>query len=147
MSLKGVNILVVDDDEFVRETLKDQLEVENAKVTLASDGNEAYELITKPNSFDIVLSDIRMPNCTGIELVNKVRNFAGKAPDIILISAFTEISSKEAKQLGAKGIFLKKNIIERLLEHVQTKKVEKKQVEEKKLPEEGAFNILNFTIK
>lgn len=143
-----MHILVVDDDEFVRMTLREQLEFENAKVTLASDGNEAYDLITAKNNFDLILSDIRMPNCTGIELVNRVRHYEGKVPDIILISAFADISSAEAKQMGAQAIFMKKNVIERLIEHVKEKSAQKKEKpEESKPADDGIFNILNFTIK
>jgi len=147
MSLENMHILIVDDDQFVRETLKDLLELEGASISLANDGLQAFELVTKAESkFDLVLSDIRMPNCTGIEFLNKIRSYEGKVPDVILISGFTDISEKQATELGAKGIFMKKNVLDRLLEYVRKKKEEKEPVIEDVLAEDGNFNILKFSI-
>lgn len=146
-SLENMHILIVDDDENIRHTLKDILEAENAVITLANDGQQAFDLVVKEgDKFDLILSDIRMPNCTGIEFLNKIRDYEGNAPDVILISGFSDVTPKEAKLLGAKGIFMKKNVLDRLLEYVRKKKTEKEIVNDDVFAEDDSFNILKYSI-
>ncbi len=113
--LKGAHILVVDDEALLRETIQTHLELEGARVTQASNGLEAYDLI-KSEEFNVILSDIRMPECSGIELLNKIRESKIKTPPIVLMSAFTDISEDKAKELGARGMFLKPDNINYLKE-------------------------------
>ena len=109
--LKGSKVLIVDDEQDLRETLRTHLELEDAVVTEASNGLEAYALILK-NSYDVILSDIRMPGCSGVELLEKIRNSKIKTAPVVLMSAFTDITEDKAKELGARGMFLKpENII------------------------------------
>lgn len=62
-------ILLVDDDESVREVLKIFLEEENYYVTDADDGKIATQLL-KLDGYDLVISDVKMPNMGGIELLH-----------------------------------------------------------------------------
>lgn len=144
-----MHLLVVDDDAYVLETLQGLFELEDAKVTTATDGNKAFELLTKPHSFDLVLSDVRMPNCSGIELLKKLRDYEKKVPDVILVSAFSDISPKQANSMGAAAIFAKKDVVDRLVEHVKEKKAQKDKVnnEVSDVKDLDDMNILNFTIK
>ncbi len=68
------NILVVDDEEDVRDTLKNVLKSMNYNAFSAADGKEALEII-KNNKIDVVLSDLYMPEIDGIELLKRVREF------------------------------------------------------------------------
>jgi two-component system response regulator PilR (NtrC family) len=65
-------ILVVDDEESIREFLEIMLRKEGYEITLAEDGQKAKELLQK-KSFDMIISDLQMPNMTGIELLKYVR--------------------------------------------------------------------------
>lgn len=105
-SLKGIRILIVDDDQNIRETLSILLSLDGAIISEASDGNIAYDMIQNYD-YNIIISDIRMPVCSGVELLNKVKKAKNKIPPILLMSAFTDISTAKAKELGAKGMFLK----------------------------------------
>lgn len=105
--LNGVRILIVDDEKLIRETLTELLTLDGAVVSEASDGNQAYEMIKNYN-YNVVLSDIRMPECSGVDLLKRVRQDKSKdMPPILLMSAFTDISADKAKDLGAKGMFIK----------------------------------------
>jgi len=148
MNLEGMHILLVDDDHHVLETLQTLLELEDAKITTASDGNEAFDLLCRTHDFDLVLSDVRMPGCGGIQLLEKIRNYKSAVPEVILISAFTDITPRKAKQMGASAIFMKKNMIDKLLDHVKSKKQQKidKDKEADSSKENEPFNILNYTI-
>jgi two-component system response regulator PilR (NtrC family) len=93
-------ILVVDDEESIREFLEIMLKKEGYEVTTAEDGARAKEILTK-KSFDMVISDMQMPNVTGIELLRHVRE---SYPDLVfmIITAFgTTETAVEAMKLGA----------------------------------------------
>jgi YesN/AraC family two-component response regulator len=67
ISFKNLRFLIVDDDRDIRETLKEHLELYEAICDEAQDGLIAFDKI-KNNKYDFVISDIRMPNASGIEL-------------------------------------------------------------------------------
>ena len=93
-------ILVVDDEESIREFLDIMLRKEGYEVTLAEDGQKALDILAK-KSVDMVISDLQMPNLTGIELLKKVKD---QYPDLLfmMITAFgTTETAVEAMKLGA----------------------------------------------
>ena len=93
-------ILVVDDEESIREFLDIMLRKEGYDVTCAEDGQKAIETLKK-KSFEMIISDLQMPNVTGIELLKHVKD---TSPDIIfmMITAFgTTESAVEAMKMGA----------------------------------------------
>ncbi len=93
-------ILVVDDEESIREFLEIMLKKEGYEVTTAEDGAKAKEILTK-KSFDMVISDMQMPHVTGIELLRHVKD---SYPDLVfmIITAFgTTETAVEAMKLGA----------------------------------------------
>lgn len=104
--LSNAKILIVDDDEIIRDTLETLLVIEGAVVSHAQDGHQAFDLINT-NKYDVILSDIRMPGCSGLELLDRIRESKQKSPPIVLMSGFTDISETRAKDLGAKGMFFK----------------------------------------
>ena len=82
-------ILVVDDEESIREFLEIMLKKEGYEVTCAADGQIALDLIKK-KSFDLVISDLQMPNVTGIELLKQVKDqFSKKDSRCIVFIAIT----------------------------------------------------------
>ena len=93
-------ILVVDDEESIREFLEIMLKKEGFEVSLAEDGAKAKEMIQK-KSYDMVISDLQMPNMNGIELLKFVKD---SAPDTVfmMITAFgTTETAVEAMKMGA----------------------------------------------
>ena len=113
--LSNIKILLVDDDSDIREILKEHLILHGGLVAEANDGSKAFEMI-KMHDFDVVVSDLRMPNTSGIELIKLVRGYAGKAPRMILMSSFADLSSEQARDLGAEGLYLKPQNIKDLIE-------------------------------
>lgn len=93
-------LLVVDDEESIREFLEIMLKKEGYEITLAEDGEKAIDLLKK-KSFDMIISDLQMPKVTGIELLKHVRE---NYPDIVfmMITAFgTTETAVEAMKMGA----------------------------------------------
>jgi len=93
-------ILVVDDEESIREFLEIMLKKEGYEVSCVEDGQQALDFLKK-KSVDMVISDLQMPNVTGIELLEKVK---AQYPDMLfmMITAFgTTETAVEAMKLGA----------------------------------------------
>ncbi len=93
-------ILVVDDEESIREFLEIMLKKEGYEVTVAEDGMKAKEILSK-KSFDMVISDMQMPNMTGIELLKHVKeNYTDLV--FMMITAFgTTETAVDAMKMGA----------------------------------------------
>jgi CheY-like chemotaxis protein len=68
----GPRVLVVDDDELIRDALRLLLEELGAGVTEAADGREALERL-EAGSFDLVLCDLRMPEVDGFAVIRRIR--------------------------------------------------------------------------
>lgn len=108
------NILVIDDEKSIRNTLQEILEYEGHKVELAVNGPEGLEIFDK-NSLDIVLCDIKMPEMDGIEVLEKLME---KSSDVavIMISGHGNIDTAvEAIKKGAYDFIEKPLDLNRLL--------------------------------
>jgi CheY-like chemotaxis protein len=104
--LKDSSLLFVDDEEAIRESFADMFPSFFKEVEIASDGVEALELY-KQREFDLVISDIRMPNMDGIELTQHIKEINPKQP-VIIISAHSESEYfMELIESGIDGFILK----------------------------------------
>lgn len=93
-------ILVVDDEESIREFLDIMLRKEGYEVTCVEDGKIAQDMLKK-KTFDLIISDLQMPNVTGLELLKHVRD---TYPEVLfmMITAFgTTETAVEAMKMGA----------------------------------------------
>lgn len=93
-------ILLIDDDEGLRESLTLVLAAEGYEVTGASDGNAALAKV-EACTYDVILCDLRMPGVDGMDLLPRLRELLPQAP-IVMMSAFgTEELALEAMNRGA----------------------------------------------
>ncbi|MBC8229701.1 sigma-54-dependent Fis family transcriptional regulator [bacterium] len=92
-------ILVVDDEISIRKILFDLLERERYYVELASSAEEALEKI-KETTFDLIISDIRMPGMDGFELLKKIRTMNVDSAVIFITGYGSVESAVEAIKLG-----------------------------------------------
>lgn len=108
------NILVIDDEKSIRNTLQEVLEYENHKVDLATNGAEGLELFNN-GPYDVVLCDIKMPGMDGIEVLEKMHERVNDVP-IIMISGHGNIDTAvEAIKKGAYDFIEKPLDLNRLL--------------------------------
>ena len=100
------NILVVDDEEAIREVVSTMLESKGYRCTVAHNGRVAQEHI-KRTTPDLILSDMIMPEMDGIKLLEWVREFDPDVP-VIMVTAIHDISTAlEAIRRGAYDYILK----------------------------------------
>ncbi len=85
-------ILIVDDNPNMSTLLSEMLEVFDYESVRASDGSQALEELEK-KTFSMVITDMRMPNMTGLELIEKVKQKFPKLP-VVLISGYSVDSSE-----------------------------------------------------
>lgn len=99
MHLRDATVLVADDEPHYREILAGWLEREGGHVLLADDGIHALELLRK-NEVNAIITDIRMPGMGGAELVKRVKAEGKYTPSAVSISGFSDLTSREAFDLG-----------------------------------------------
>jgi len=105
MNMEG-HILIIDDEASLRRTMARILQREGYEVTTAANGEEGLKLVSE-QPFDLVYSDIRMPDMSGLELLRTVH---AKFPDlpVILFTAQPDLNSAvEAVRSGATDYLLK----------------------------------------
>src|SRR5216110_2311396 len=94
-------LLIADDDPGLRESLERTLTREGYRVILASDGNAALERL-RAGGVDLVLTDLKMPGLSGIELLRAVKAIAADV-DVILLTAFGTV--EEAVKAMKEGAY------------------------------------------
>jgi len=99
-------ILIADDDELILDLLKNILEIERFNVLKAANGKEALKLL-ETSKVDVVISDILMPEMTGLELLVEVKKRFDHIP-ILMITGFSgNYSINDVIDAGADGYFAK----------------------------------------
>jgi putative nucleotidyltransferase with HDIG domain len=100
------NILVVDDEEAIREVVSTMLESKGYRCTAVSNGRAAQDQVKRVTP-DLVLSDMIMPEMDGIKLLDWIRNYDPEVP-VIMVTAIHDISTAlEAIRRGAYDYILK----------------------------------------
>src|ERR1051326_3099241 len=93
-------ILIVDDERSMRELLERVFRREGYSVNVAENGSRALEML-RTSVYDLVISDVKMPGLSGIDLLTQCREFS---PDtmVIIMTAFATIdNAREAFKFGA----------------------------------------------
>ncbi|MDX1949190.1 MAG: response regulator [Rickettsiales bacterium] len=100
--------LVVDDSFTMRNMVSLALKEEDFDVTLAGDGVEALN-VSKGKKFDVIVTDINMPNMDGLELIKNLRekDEFKFTPILVLTTEGGDDKKKEGKKLGATGWIVK----------------------------------------
>src|SRR6266536_6063867 len=98
--LRMQTILVIDDDESLRDTIAVMLEQEGFRAVLTGDGRDGFEkaITIKP---DLALVDLRLPGMSGIEICKQLRAASVTTPIIVLSAASDEFDKVLLLEIGA----------------------------------------------
>lgn len=107
-------ILVVDDEPSIRELLSKTLALAEYDVDLAPDGRTAVDRL-KIIPYDLLITDLRMPNMDGLAVIREARRLKPDIPVIIVTGYSTEASAIEAVNLGVAGYLTKPFRVPRVL--------------------------------
>lgn len=106
METMSAHLLIVEDDAEMRDLLRKVLEKEGYRVSVAADGHEALALPLQ-TAFDLVVTDLLMPDDGGLELLQAIRESHPTLP-VIIITAFGDWGSySRALELGAAAFISK----------------------------------------
>ena len=111
-------LLVVDDEDFVRELLREILEGEHCDVHVAESGSEALALF-KDWQFDGVFTDVGMPGMSGWELAREIRLINTRIPIAVITGWGEAVGSHEQKAAGINWVVAKPFTADRVAELVQ----------------------------
>lgn len=104
--LKGIRILVVEDDVDLRDSIQDVLQIFGAETIEAANGKLAFEILNQ-TKVDLILSDVRMPGGDGVALLEEVRKHNSKEPPFLFLTGFSDLTEEAARAKGAQGILSK----------------------------------------
>jgi excisionase family DNA binding protein len=99
-------VLVVDDEEGIRDLLSKTLELAEYDVDLAHDGRSALERL-RLMPYDLLITDLRMPGVDGLAVIREARRLKADLPVIIITGYSTEASAIDAINLGVQGYLTK----------------------------------------
>lgn len=128
MALTGT-ILVVDDEKNIREGIKRFLEMEKHEVFLATNGQEAFEILTEQD-FDVVITDLKMPILSGEKLLEKIMALKPYIKVMVLTGHGTIENAVEAMKKGAYDFFSKPVNTDKLIFSIQRALKEKNLTQE-----------------
>ncbi len=104
--VKMLRILVVDDNENIREMLEDFLNFEGYNPVLAKDGKEALKLFSEQD-FDIVITDLGMPGMSGWELNKHIKQRKPEIPVVIITGWGAQLTAEDLKENKVESILSK----------------------------------------
>ena len=112
-------ILLIDDDPSVRDSMERTLRTAGYAVQSAANGEDGFEL-ARGGSFDVILSDMRMPGISGLDILRKLREIKVDAAFIIMTGFGTVDTAVEAMKLGAVDFVQKPFFRDELLMRVRS---------------------------
>ena len=110
-------VLLVEDDNKLRSTVTDYLQINNFSVTACADGNSAISSFETKSPFDIVLLDGMLPDIDGFDVLKKIRE-TSNVPVIILSARESEREQLNGFRLGADNYITKPFLLSILKEHI-----------------------------
>ena len=113
-------IMIIDDEVAMCRILKQMLEGEGYEVHTSTDAQSALEAV-KSDSFNLVMTDVSMPNLSGIEILSELKKEKPALPVIFVTAQDINDVLKEALQLGLDGFIEKPFNLQALLEIVRDK--------------------------
>lgn len=128
MNELNTRVLLVEDEELARKTLSFYLNTIFDEVVVACDGQEGLELVkenySKNNYFDLVLTDLKMPNIDGMEMIEAILSFMPNQRFIIVSAHKDEDDLLKLINLRVLGYFVKPLNIDNMMELLQKAKEE-----------------------
>jgi len=119
-TITGMAILIVDDEQSVRDALRRALAMQGYEVELAVDGEEALlKLRSNPHAIDLAIVDILMPRLDGLELTRRLRADGSELP-ILMLTARDQVADRVAGlEAGADDYLVKPFALEELVARVR----------------------------
>jgi DNA-binding NtrC family response regulator len=117
--IETANILMIDDEAAIRESIETLLTLEGFSVSLAADGPAGLDLIAR-NHYDLLLLDLALPGESGIDLLPRIKELRPELP-VIMITAYGTVGNVvDAIRAGAENFVQKPWDNEKLLADIRS---------------------------
>ena len=113
------NIMIVDDEKLVRWSVSNGLRKDDHEVFCANDAEQAIAK-AKEATFDLVITDFRMPGMNGAELIRQLKRLSPETKVMILTAYSAELSRQKAIELGACEYIEKPFVVDEIRALVET---------------------------
>ncbi|NOY88967.1 MAG: hybrid sensor histidine kinase/response regulator, partial [FCB group bacterium] len=104
--VRQLKILLVDDDEQIREVLSDMLTIDGHEITACSDGHSALSAFRK-NHYDLIITDLGMPGMSGLDLSGIIHKENPQLPIAMITGWGTQLNKDEIAMKGVKALLPK----------------------------------------
>ena len=111
-------VLIVDDEERFRTTMRKLLAVRGLEAVMAGSGKEAIEKL-RQDPYDVIILDVRMPEMGGVQVLSEIRKIDPRAEVIIMTGYASVDTAKEIMKLGAYDYVIKPYAIEELMDKIE----------------------------
>jgi two-component system CheB/CheR fusion protein len=118
MKLVGIRVLLIEDVSDIRDVFVILLRAEGADVVATPSGREGAEL-ARVQRFDVVLSDLGLPDIAGDVLIRQIRMASAPATRVVVITGYGEPYLTRARQAGADVVFTKPVEWTRILDYLR----------------------------
>lgn len=125
-------LLVVDDEDFVLDLLREIIEGEDCEVRVAASGSEALAMF-RENQFDAVCTDVGMPGMSGWELAREIREVDQQIPIAVITGWGEAVGSNEQKAAGVDWVIAKPFTADRIVELLRDIMIHREQNKTKSL--------------
>ncbi len=119
MSLQNKKILIVEDDEMNYIYLSQIFKIAKIPIIRAKTGYEAIDLVKHDSRIDLILMDIQLPDISGIEVTEKIREFNADLPIIAQTAAKSESEKESMIDAGCTDVLVKPFKMEELLSKIK----------------------------
>ncbi|MEJ2727741.1 MAG: response regulator [Deltaproteobacteria bacterium] len=104
--LKTMKILLVDDDEWIRDSLRIFFEAEGCHIVALETAEEAMKELTCQD-YDIIITDYRLPGMDGVEFFKQIKNSHPDSIKILITAYKSDVVVSEAKKAGVQHLIAK----------------------------------------
>jgi DNA-binding response OmpR family regulator len=117
MSKKEKKVLVIDDEDFIRELIKDFLELDDVRCAGAENAEQGLKLIAEEN-FDLILLDRNLGKMKAEGLITQIRNQQKNVP-IVILTGDQQCRGDYLEKIGANGIIFKPFQVHDFMENIK----------------------------
>jgi CheY-like chemotaxis protein len=104
--LRNMKILLIDDDEWIRDSLNIFFEAEGCRIVSVETAEEGLKAV-RTQDFDIIISDYKLPGMDGIEFLRQIGTSQSNAKKILITAYKSELVVEEAKKAGVQHLIAK----------------------------------------
>ncbi|MCR4279456.1 MAG: response regulator [Candidatus Zambryskibacteria bacterium] len=99
-------VLIVEDDEMIRQTLEIELKLKGHEYASFDNGGDAWAILEKGQKFDRIISDFIMPGMNGLALLKKIRGLRSTAHIPFVMVSASDVAEQPCREMG--GLFVLK---------------------------------------